>query len=293
MRDGALGRWAARLLAAMLLASSCMVLNGQTAPAAGKEPEKNPFSGDAKAIRQGELLFRENCIYCHGLGAHGGSRGPDLTTGAWVHGGSDGDLRRTISQGVPGTAMPPNDLPDEEIWQIVSYLRSIQVPVAAPVGNAKHGETIFFGDGNCSLCHMVNGRGGRVGPELSRAGAARSRAYLVESIREPSKQLTHNRNFAGSSTFNYDTVTVVTRDGRTITGVPLNEDTFSVQLMDRDEKLYSFLKRDLKSYTREPKSIMPAYKPDVLSDHDLQDLVAYLQTLRGAQPGAPGGANAH
>lgn len=291
MLQGAPTRRSARLLTLMLFVG-CLILHGQTAPA-GKAPEKNPFAGDAKAARQGELLFRENCIYCHGLGAHGGSRGPDLTTGAWVHGGSDAEVLRTISKGVDGTAMPPNDLPEEEIWQIVSYLRSVQVPLPpAPIGDAKHGETLFYGDGNCSTCHMVAGRGGRVGPELTRVGASRSRAYLVESIREPSKQLTHNRNVQGTSNFDYDTVTVITRDGRTIVGVPLNDDRFSVQLMDRDEKLYSFLKRDLKSYKRESKSLMPAYKPDVLSDHDLRDIVAYLQTLRGARPSVPGGENA-
>jgi cytochrome c oxidase cbb3-type subunit 3 len=125
-------------------------------------------------------------------------RGPDLTTGSWSHGGSDADLARTISAGVPGTAMPPNQLTADEIWQIVTYLRTLQQPVAAAVGDLKRGESLFFGTARCSSCHMVSGRGGRLGPELSNVGSARSRAYIVESIREPNRQLTKTSCLATS-----------------------------------------------------------------------------------------------
>ena len=132
------------------------------------------------------MLFRQECVFCHGVSARGGMRGPDLTTGAWSHGGSDEELSATISRGVPGTAMPAHaHLKPEEIGQIVAYLRTLQQPVTPSRGDATRGETLFFGGGCCGSCHLVKGRGGRVGPELTRVGSARSRAYLIESIREP------------------------------------------------------------------------------------------------------------
>ena len=109
-------------------------------------------------------------------------RGPDSTTGAWSHGGSDVKLAATISGGVPGTAMAAHSyLTPEEIGQIVAYLRTLQQPVTPSRGDATRGETLFFGGGRCGACHLVKGRGGRIGPELTRVGSARSRAYLIES----------------------------------------------------------------------------------------------------------------
>jgi putative heme-binding domain-containing protein len=222
-------------------------------------------------------------MYCHGFGARGGVRGPDLTTGSWSHGGSDSELTDTIKDGVPGTAMPPNNLTSDEIWQIVAYLRTLEQPIAPATGDAKRGEALFFGTARCSSCHIVNGRGGLLGPELSTVGSARSRAYLVESIREPGRQLTRNRAF-GDLTLKYDTVTAVTADGRTIVGVPMNEDTFTVQLMDTSERVHSLDKKTLKSLRHESRSLMPAYGADRLGNADLDDVIAYLQSLRAPTP---------
>jgi putative heme-binding domain-containing protein len=248
------------------------------------EDKHNPFAGDPAAIRAGAVLFRQDCVFCHGVGARGGVRGPDLTTGSWAHGGSDTELSRTITNGIPGTAMGANQLTEDEVWQIVAYLRTVQEQPAEASGDARRGETLFFGSARCSSCHIVNGKGGRLGPELSFAGSARPRAYLVESIREPNRQLTENRSFGDSATLNYDTVTAVTREGKTIVGVPLNEDTFTVQIMDTNERIHSLEKKSLKNLRHENRSLMPAYGADVLPDSDLQDLVAYLQSLRAPSP---------
>ena len=245
---------------------------------------------DAETVRLGAVLFRQECVFCHGVGARGGIRGPDLTTGSWAHGGSDAELKRTISNGVPGTAMPANKLPDEEIRQIIAYLRTVQQPAAPPDGDARHGADLFFGSARCSTCHIVNGRGGRLGPELSYAGSARPRAYLIESIREPNRQITANMTFGDSVTLNYDTVTAVTRDGRTVVGVPMDEDTFTVQIMDTSERIHSFDKKSLKSLKHDARSLMPAYGADVLGDSDLRDVVAYLQSLRAPTPAPEKGA---
>jgi putative heme-binding domain-containing protein len=267
-------------LAAGFIGSLTLRLWGQAVAPTFSETARNPLAGDPKAITQGAVLFRQECVFCHGVAARGGMRGPDLTTGTWSHGGSDADLAKTISTGVPGTAMPPNKLTTDEIWQIVTYLRSLQQPVTAPVGDPKHGEALFFGTTGCASCHMVSGRGGRLGPELSTVGSARSRAYLVESIREPSRQLTRNGGFGESVTLKYDTVTAVTTDGRTIVGVPMNEDTFTVQLMDTTERVHSLDKKTLKSFRHENRSLMPVYDAGRLANGDLDDVVAYLQSLR-------------
>ena len=133
---------------------------------------------------------------------------------------------------------------------------------------------------------MVNGRGGILGPELSRVAAGRSDAYLIESIREPDKDLTHfppdpNNHFG--PTMVYDTVVVTTANGDTIRGIARNEDTFSIQLLDTEQHLRLFPKGELKDIGHERKSLMPRYTEKLLSAQDLQDLVEYLGTLRGDQ----------
>jgi len=224
-------------------------------------------------------------VFCHGVSARGGMRGPDLTTGAWSHGGSDEELVATITDGVPGTAMPAHaHLKKEEIGQIVVYLRTLQQPITPSRGDATRGETLFFGGGRCGACHLVKGRGGRVGPELTRVGSARSRTYLIESIREPARYLTEHEGTGEAGSRRYDTVTAVTNDGRKIVGVAMNEDTFTVQIMDTADRIHSLLKRDLKDFRHEDRSVMPAYNETQLNGDALDDLVAYLQTLRAATP---------
>ena len=268
-------------LAAGFIGSFALQLSGQVAPTV--TPARNPFAGDPQAITHGAVLFRQECVFCHGFGARGGVRGPDLTTGSWSHGGSDAELADTIKDGVAGTAMPPNNLTIDEIWQIVAYLRTLEQPITPTAGDPKRGEALFFGAARCSTCHIVNGRGGLLGPELSAVGSARSRAYLIESVREPGRQLTRNRAF-GDLTLKYDAVTAITADGRTIVGVPMNEDTFTVQLMDTSERVHSLDKKTLKSLRHENRSLMPAYGADRLGNADLDDVIAYLQSLRAPTP---------
>lgn len=249
--------------------------------------ERNPFANDAKAAKLGEFQFRINCSFCHGLGARGGGRGPDLTLARKRHGASDSEMFHNIKDGIPGTAMPAAigsigvGMTDAEVWQVVTYLRSVQVKTPAhPPGNAAHGEMLFYGDAKCSACHMVLGKGGRLGPDLTGTGSSRSVESMVESVRNPSKRLAPGLTEATKPfSQEYETVTVVTADGKTITGVTLNEDTFSVQLMDLSEKIYLLEKDTLRSYKKSRVSLMPAYDGAQLSDKDLQDIVAYLMSV--------------
>lgn len=251
----------------------------------GQPQKKNPVEGNTTAIREGESLFRANCSPCHGLNARGGGRGPDLASGRWIHGGSDEAIFQTISQGVPGTEMPANAFEDGETWALIAYLRSLNA-AAAPVtqGDRTAGEALFFGKAKCTSCHMVKGRGGHLGPDLSRVGAARSRAYLTESIREPNKDLSlgyADPNNHYGIPLEYDTVIIMTREGKRIRGVAKNEDAFSIQLLAEDDQLHFYLKRDLGKVRHERRSLMPAYTVEMLNDDELQDLLAYLSALRG------------
>lgn len=237
------------------------------------------------AVKEGASVFRANCSPCHGLNARGGGRGPDLTSGRWTHGSSDAAIFRTISQGVPGTEMPANALEDSEIRAIISFLRSLSPPKnPVAMGDSTQGRAIFNGKAGCADCHMVLGHGGVLGPDLSRVGASRSVAYLIDSIRQPNKDLstgiTDPNNHYGLALV-YDTVTVVNADGTKLTGVAKNEDTYSVQLISTDQKLHLLLKKDVREVTHERRSLMPPYSEDALDGPQLQNLIAYLETLRG------------
>src|SRR3981081_3409071 len=262
--------------ALVMCAAAVVVLRAQ---------DKNPFAGDAKAAKLGESQFRANCAFCHGLGARGGGRGPALTRAQKRHGNSDAELFRTINEGVPGTAMPPNGatqqgvgMTEEEIWQVISYIRSAQAKAPAQIpGNAAHGKELFYGSAACSTCHMIQGKGGRLGPDLSTTGSARSTEYLVESMRPPSRRTAHGISEAMKEfSQEYETVTVVTADGTKFMGVVLNEDHFTLQMMDTREQLHLFEKDKLRSLDKSRESLMPAYDQKILSDKDLQDLIAYL-----------------
>src|SRR5215831_519597 len=200
-----------------------------TAVALGQTRDlKNPVEGLPKAIEQGEYVYKSRCSLCHGLDGRG-YRAPDLTTGQFSNGTSDGQLYRVITRGIPATEMPSANMNEDEVWALISYLRTVIVPGTNENarGNAQTGETIFSGKGGCGNCHMVNGKGGRIGPDLSRIGLARSRAALMREIRNASEYIPRG----------FESVTVVMRDGRQIKGVRKNEDSFSVQIMDTKEQL--------------------------------------------------------
>lgn len=237
---------------------------------------RNPRDGDPAAIQAGAALFRERCADCHGADAKGVS-GPDLTR-SWTTEGSDERVFQTIRSGVPGSIMPSTSAPDEELWAIVSYLRSISTatPEKSP-GNVARGDEIFAA--SCSSCHRVNGRGGRLGPDLSRIAANQSNQVLTRAIRDASVSFTSG----------YEPVTLVSRDGQKIRGTRKGEDAFSIQIMDTSGRLQGYLKANLREVARDKKSLMPNFGPDRLTDQDLYDLLAFLGTLRiSGPPGPPG-----
>ena len=241
-------------------------------PAARNPAANNPHLGNAQSIRSGMALYRIRCADCHGLDARG-YRGPDLT--ALLAGDmTDERLFQTIRKGVPGTDMPAArelDTPDDDLLLMIAYLRKLGTvaPPESPIGNAENGARLFASQ--CTSCHRVAGRGGRIGPDLTRIGVARSRTALVREIRAPSEWVPPG----------YETVTLVTKDGQRIRGAKKNEDVFSIQVMDVRERIQGFMKANLQDVIYEKDSLMPAFGPGRLSDSDLGDLVGYLMTLRG------------
>ncbi len=244
-------------------------------PAAGQAPEAeqiegNPFEGDPDAIELGLSRYRARCALCHGMDAKG-YRAPDLTSGQSSHGDTDVQLFRVIRRGVPGTEMRPSRMPDDELWTVIAYLRTLRGSTEEDQdrGDAENGENLFWGSANCSRCHMLNGKGGRIGPDLSRIGTARSRDAFIREIRTASEYIPRG----------FDPVTLVTEGGTRIRGVRKNQDAFSIQMMDTGERLRTFMKEDLREVIDGQQSIMPSYGPDRLSDTEVDDLIRYLRSV--------------
>lgn len=279
-----------RLLFALVVSATLLFIFAPKIQA--RAQDQNPLASDPSAAKLGEFEFRANCAFCHGLGARGGGRGPDLRRAKKKHGNSDADLFRTINEGVPGTAMPPNGatqqgvgMTEEEIWQVISYIRSVQVKSSTqPTGNPAHGKELFKGSAACASCHMIEGKGGRLGPDLTATGTARSIEYIVDSVRNPSRRLAQGLTEAMKEfSQEYETVNVVDDRGQKFQGVVLNEDNFTLQMIDSREQLHLFEKEKLRSVEKSRESLMPKYDEKMLPEEDLQDIVAYLLSVGGGK----------
>src|SRR3989441_7141745 len=185
-------------------------------------------------VETGFNLYNANCIICHG--ANGDSvPGINLRSGQFRRASTDSDLNRIIQTGLPGTAMPPGRFNTAEVAGLVAYIRSMREFDARPArGDAVRGQMVFEEKGNCTSCHRVSGKGSRVAPDLSDIGAVRAPEALERSLIDPTaSMLPLNRS-----------IRAVTRDGKIITGRRLNEDTYTVQLIDTKERLVSLTKAD-------------------------------------------------
>lgn len=221
-------------------------------------------------VAAGSRIFRSHCASCHGIDGSG-AKGPDLTPGVYRHGSEDLDLYNTISLGIPGSEMSGIFFEGKQLWQIVAFVRSVAARSdgGQVTGDPARGATLAGGKGGCLQCHMAGGEGGRMGPSLNDIGAARSPNHLKAAILEPGDQVLPI----------HWTVKAKTKKGEAVSGRRLNEDTFSVQLLDSNDRLVSLAKSDLESYEIVKKSSMPSYK-GVLSDSEVDDIVAYLVSLR-------------
>ncbi|MGH9662146.1 MAG: c-type cytochrome [Bryobacteraceae bacterium] len=231
----------------------------------------------ATELEQGKAAFRSNCAFCHGL-TGGGGRGPNLILAQQRL--TNDDLAAAIRRGVPGTTMPSYEqMEKDELAAIILYIRHLATGAVKPpslTGDPRLGRAVYDRSG-CAACHRIGTDGSIYGPDLTRIGAGRSSEYLRESLLDPNADIPEDSQG----------VTVVLRDGAKITGVRINEDTFSVQLRDPSQKFRMFDKAQVREVTHESSSLMPSSKS--LPARDLENLLAYLDSLRGP---ALAGANA-
>ena len=225
-------------------------------------------------IEDGGRLFRANCAVCHG--AEGNQvPGIDLAHGVFRRVRTDEDIVSIMRNGIPGTAMPPTNFSDPVAMTVVAYIRTMGAASATTTSNGDpaRGKTIYNGKGNCASCHRIRGVGSRSGPDLSDIGVFRLPGELERSLTEPDSEiLPQNRRFRGT-----------TKDGAAITGTLLNEDKYSIQILDTRDRLVSVKRAGLREFSfTTDKSSMPSYK-DKLTHQELSDLVSYLFSLRGVE----------
>lgn len=252
-----LATWAALSAAAVLAQHSDTVL-------------VNPFQSPDDRAR-GAFFFRSQCASCHGADATGGAGGPNLTTGTFRHAASDEGLFKVITKGVAGTPMPGFSMNGREIWQIVGFLRSLSATRMAEQskGDVAKGKSLVAAQ-KCSGCHWLNGAGAPRGLDLTVVGARLSVGELKRALTEPSAEVAPQ----------YWLWEGKLKSGETIKGHRLNEDTFSLQIMDSAGKLRGVDKAVLAEQKLERRSAMPSFK-DKLSEAQINDIVAYLVTLKG------------
>jgi putative heme-binding domain-containing protein len=216
-------------------------------------------------------MFSTTCAACHGLDGMGSDRAPNIITNPQVQKLSASEMFRIISAGVPGTGMPSfQRLGKPTITSLVIYLKNLQgKDHSAPLpGDPKRGEALFFGNAQCSNCHMAAGRGGFIGPDLSSYGQTHGADKIKSAITNPSERDSLK-----------PMVTVISANGDRVQGIVRNEDNFSLQLQSADGEFHFLSKTNLQSIDRAQGSIMPSDYASRFSEEQLNDIVSYLLTL--------------
>jgi metallo-beta-lactamase class B len=235
----------------------------------------------AADIEGGRQLFNGMCVECHGAGGAGGDA-PSLNRARLMHAPTDAALVKILENGIPNTNMPRiRRFTDTEMRELIAYVRSLgKVAEVKVPGDLKKGADVYKGLG-CAGCHIINGQGGNLGPDLSDIGFLRGAAYLKQSVIDPSAALPKgvmqipSRGYA-----EYLPLRIVTKKGDEIRGIRVNEDAFTVQVRDQAGKFYSLRKADLELLDKQMgKSLMPSFASRVTAA-ELDDLVAYLVSLR-------------
>lgn len=252
-------------------------------PAAQNTAEESPVAKLTPAdIEEGKALYGAQCAGCHGVDGSGGM-GPNIQGSVERRG--DQGMFSVIRNGIPGTGMGPvMSLNDKRAWQTIGYLHTLGASGTQETvkGNAAKGKALYETNG-CAACHTIAGTGGGTGPELTIIGRSRAPKYLHDMLLNPGANPPSDMALPERASFTgYLVTNVVTKDGRKITGLRVNEDSFTLQLRDVAGHYYSFDKSDLQAVETQPgKSIMPSYTN--LAATELDDLVAYLSSLKGTQ----------
>ena len=237
---------------------------------AQKSPAKRPLPTASSS--GGQQIFDSSCASCHGLDGRGGERAPDIATRPEIARLSDQDLLKVLRSGIPEKGMPSfAGLGSAKLSALLSYVRSLQGKgTAMPVvGNTEKGKDLYWGKAGCSDCHMVNGAGGFLGPDLSKYGENHSVTEIHAAIVKPEK-IPGTRGHVAE---------ITAKDGKVYSGLVRNKDNFSLQLLSLDGTFHLFLKSDLTEIHFRQESLMPADYGSRLSVADLDALAAYLASL--------------
>lgn len=263
-----------RWIAADLLLASVAVLAQQPKRASW---DTNPLGHSEQSIKQGQEVYNHNCTVCHGLNGVAGDRGPALVAGRYYVRRKDQAIFDAIQNGIPGTAMPASGLEPMDIWKVVAYIRSLRATASDAFvrGDIAHGEQIFWIKGRCGQCHMIRGRGGILGPDLSNIGGEQTLQHIHDSLTKAQPRIPRG----------YQPVELVTADGQRISGIAKNEDSFSLQLLDSHDRLQLFTRDELREVRYKKQSLMPSDCDKTFTPTELQDLLAFLsrQAMQGAQ----------
>ncbi len=245
----------------------------------------------AQTVDSAKQLYQGLCVGCHGEDGTGGGHGPSFLDVRRPRATSLEAVRNLIIKGIPDGGMPAFKMPDSQADALAAYVMALKKPAAvasagaASPGDPAAGERFFAGKGNCGNCHMVRGRGGVLGPDLSNVGRDRNPAQIEQALRDPGAAAATPAGRGGrggrGAAPTYRAVTVRLRDGQTLRGIAKNESTFDLQLLAVDGKLHLLSKDQIAEIVRE-KSLMPKVEA---SPEELRNLVAYLSRL-SADPNA-------
>jgi putative heme-binding domain-containing protein len=276
---------------------SCLVIAVLAAGAVSQPPPRKANSDKTDSPppartpdqARGKRLFEGQCARCHGMQGGGGT-GANLRRPKLQHAADDDSLFDLIRSGIPGTGMPYTwSMTDNEVRDVIAYLRSLgRIPPELLPGDPDKGQAIYQ-KAQCGSCHIVAGKGGSLGPELSDIGSRRGVEFLRGAMLHPGK----DRILTSEGYATYLPVLAAAKDGRVLTGMRVNEDTFTIQLRDASNRLFSLQKADLEALYKLDGSVMPTYEK-MLSDSDIDNLVSYLASLKGdgqsgvAEPKATG-----
>src|SRR5579872_184915 len=262
IRNQSPGDWRNSPLAILALALIPAVLWGQNS------------SDESSALTDGKNEYAERCAMCHGEDAQGTDRAPELAGNRKLRTRSVEQISEIIHHGIPAAGMPAFDLPAGQLEALAAFVHSLNSPADENLmpGNAAAGEQFFFSKGQCTSCHMVDGRGQPIGPDLSDVG----RELTIEGIRQALL------NPGAHMTAGYDLVTVTLRDGKTIRGFARNRSNFDIELQDLKGGLHSLQSPQIAAVQEDKQPFMPPVKA---SPEESQNLIAYLSRLTGVKPG--------
>jgi cytochrome c oxidase cbb3-type subunit 3 len=280
--------------ATLLAASVSLTAQRGGGPAAGPA---NPAIGNQQAIQQGEQLYGQTCTACHGKDGSAGEMAPAVAAPSRRYNRvTDAQVFDAIKNGIPLTQMAPfsGQFADDQVWQIVAYIHGLRgTAIDTPAqGNVANGEQIFWNKGQCGTCHMMKGKGGLIGPELTNIAGMRKVSSIVDALTKPLHRIpgdggTHDSVLMPLSS--YQPVRVTLADGKVLSGVLRNEDSFSLQVFGTDNQLHLLDRSKLKEVYYEPKSLMPTDYDKRLTPAEFQDLMAFLTRQYVPPPPPPAG----